>query len=197
MIKKIRRVVTGHDAQGRSTFIFDGIATCVKELDAFPGHGLTDLWETTTAPADNTGNADAVTRPVRLEPPRNGSIFRIVELSPDSIWKPREDSGAAQAFASIGAAHTHVADIASDPMRHKTSTIDYIIVLEGEIYAVLDTGEILLKPGDVLVHHRVALLLQSWFLQSRILNSGSIRGFCYFNLHYEARQKWSGKFVAS
>jgi hypothetical protein len=47
MVQKIRRVVTGHDRDGRSTFLFDGIAANVKEMESMPGLALTDLWETT------------------------------------------------------------------------------------------------------------------------------------------------------
>jgi hypothetical protein len=152
---RIRRVVTGHDAQNRSTFIFDGLAPNVKEMATMPGVALTDLWETTTAPADNTGTADAAARPVKLEPPSVGSILRIVEFPPDTMWKGAD---AAKAFESIGAGHAQDKDSA-DPMRHKTSTIDYIIVLKGEIYAILDTGETLLKAGDILVQRGT---MHSW-----------------------------------
>jgi len=158
MVQKIRRVVTGHDAQGRSTFIYDAQASSVKEMASMPGLALTDLWETTSAPADNTGSADAAARPVRLEPPSEGSIFRIVEFPPDSHWQPEALGNAEASFASIGAAHARDKQ-SSDPMRHKTSTIDYIVVLKGEIWAVLDTGETLLKPGDVLVQRGT---MHSW-----------------------------------
>lgn len=147
MTWRIRRVVTGHDAQGRSSFIMDGLAPNIKEMESMPGVALTDLWETTNAPADNSGTLDAAARPVKLEPPSVGSILRIVEFPPDAMWKGAD---AAKAFESIGAGHAP--DVHSDdPMRHKTSTIDYIIVLKGEIFAILDTGETLLKAGDILV----------------------------------------------
>jgi hypothetical protein len=155
MASRIRRVVTGHDAQGRSTFIMDGLAPNVKEMESMPGVALTDLWETTTAPADNTGAVDAALRPVKLEPPSVGSILRIVEFPPDTMWKGAD---AAKAFESIGAGHAPDAH-SSDPMRHKTSTIDYIVVLRGEIFAILDTGETLLKAGDILVQRGT---MHSW-----------------------------------
>ncbi len=155
MAWRIRRVVTGHDQQGRSTFLLDGLAPNVKEMESMPGVALTDLWETTTAPADNSGSADAAARPVKLEPPSVGSILRIVEFPPDTQWRGAD---AARAFASIGAAHAPDAH-SSDPMRHKTSTVDYIIVLKGEIYAILDTGETLLKAGDILVQRGT---MHSW-----------------------------------
>ena len=148
MIWRVRRVLTGHDNEGRSTFIADGLAPNVKEMASMPGLALTDLWETKGAPASNAGSADAAERPVRLEPPKNGTILRIVEFPPDSQW--RGGANGREAFKSIGAGHAQ--DKASaDPMMHTTSTVDYIIVLKGEIYAILETGEKLLKAGDILV----------------------------------------------
>jgi len=149
MIWRVRRVLTGHDSEGRSTFIADGPAPNVKEMASMPGLALTDLWETGGAPANNDGHADAAARPVHLEPPKNGTILRIVEFPPDSKWRNRATDGA-EAFKSIGAGHAQDRKSA-DPMMHRTSTVDYIIVLKGEIHAVMETGETLLKAGDILV----------------------------------------------
>jgi hypothetical protein len=148
MIWRVRRVLTGHDTEGRSTFIADGEAPNVKEMASMPGLALTDLWETSGTPASNEGDRDAAARPVRLEPPKNGTILRIVEFPPDSAW--RESADAKAAFKSIGAGHAKDKG-SSDPMMHKTSTVDYIIVLKGEIHAILETGEKLLRAGDILV----------------------------------------------
>ena len=148
MIWRVRRVLTGHDSAGRSTIIADGLAPNVKEMASMPWLALTDLWETKGAPADNNGHADAAARPVHLEPPRNGTILRIVEFPPDSQWRGQADG--AQAFKSIGAGHAQDRK-SSDPMMHRTSTVDYIIVLKGEIHAIMETGETLLKAGDILV----------------------------------------------
>ncbi len=148
MIWRVRRVLTGHDAHGKSVFIADGEAPNVKEMASMPGLALTDLWETTGSPASNDGNEDAAARPVRLEPPKNGTILRIVEFPPDSAWRASADARAA--FRSIGAGHAKD-KTSSDPMMHKTSTVDYIVVLKGEIYAILDAEEKLLRAGDILV----------------------------------------------
>jgi mannose-6-phosphate isomerase-like protein (cupin superfamily) len=148
MIWRVRRVLTGHDAEGRSTFLADGIAPNMKEMPSFPGLALTDLWETSGAPATNAGDGDAADRPIRLEPPRNGTILRIVEFPPDAT-RPKDSDGSA-GFKAIGAGHAQDRHSA-DPMMHKTSTVDYIIVLKGEIYAVMETGEKLLRAGDILV----------------------------------------------
>ncbi len=148
MVWRVRRVVTGHDAAGKSVFLTDGLAPNVKEMASMPGLALTDLWETGGAPARNEGSADSAERPVRLEPPKNGTILRIVEFPPDAQWRNRAD--AREAFGSIGAGHAPDRHSA-DPMMHRTTTVDYIIVLKGEIHAIMDRGETLLRAGDILV----------------------------------------------
>ena len=225
MCKPIRRVVTGHDAAGRSVFITDAAAPHV--YNRAPGSAVvTELWETRAMPADNSGNDEVTDHPFRLAPPRNGSVFRIVEYPPDkerlpalaseasgqrgnSILRapdtrPEPGSSARAALASeasgqrgnsIVRAHSaskdareraddtrpepgssaraalerqragvddgsgHAFDRGSPrhPGFHKTSSVDYAIVLSGEIYAMMDEGEVLLRAGDVLVqrgtHH--------------------------------------------
>lgn len=148
MVESIRRAVTGLSEEGRSVFIMDGAATAVKEMESMPGLALTDLWVTGGAPADNSGITDAAERPIILEPPANGTIFRIVEFPPDSAWRDNADAKAA--FESIGAGHA-TDDQVDDPMMHKTATVDYLIVLKGEIWAILEEGEICLKQGDCMI----------------------------------------------
>jgi hypothetical protein len=148
LVWKVRRVLTGHDQDGKSIILKDGIAPNVLEMASMPGLSLTDLWETKGAPASNEGSTDAAARPVHLEPPKNGTILRIVEFPPDSHW--RQNADARKAFDSIGAGHAPDKHSA-DPMMHKTATIDYIIVLKGEIWAIMEKGEVLLMPGDILV----------------------------------------------
>lgn len=112
------------------------------------GLALTDLWETLAAPADNTGLADNADRPVHLEPARRGTVFRMVEFPPDSAWKENADPKAVFEVLRAG----HAADTGHrDPGMHKTASVDYALVLEGEIWAVLETGERLMKEGDVLI----------------------------------------------
>ncbi len=148
MIWRARRVITGHDAEGRSTFVADGTAPNMKEMPSFPGLALTDLWETKGAPADNEWQGDAADRPIHLEPPKNGTIVRIVEFPPDAS-RPRDSDGSV-GFKAIGAGHAQDRR-SSDPMMHRTSTVDYIIVLKGEIHAIMETGEKLLRAGDILI----------------------------------------------
>jgi len=148
MVQSVRRVVTGHNEAGRSVFIDDGTNGNVKEMESMPGLALTDFWKTDASPASNQGNEDTAVGPVVLEPPTNGTVFRVVEFPPDSAWRDRADG--AEAFSSIGAGHA--ADSSSDdPMMHTTNTIDYLVVLKGEIWAILEEGETCLKAGDVMI----------------------------------------------
>ena len=144
----IRRVVTGHDAEGRSTILRDGPSPNVALLEKAGGLRLTELWASTTSPADNSGAGDAALRARRIEPDRVGSVFRIIEYPPDRLRLKSLDPEAH--FASMGASAAHAAT-RRHPGMHRTDTLDYAIVLSGEIYAVLDTEETLLRAGDVLV----------------------------------------------
>jgi len=149
MPRQVRRVVTGHNAAGRSIFVADGPTPHV--FSRTKGSAIVhELWETARTPADNRGNADAIARSHRLAPPPHGSVFRVIEYPPDSerlaaIAREHalpDDSGRAEATDRNAPRH---------PGFHKTATVDYAIVLSGEIYAMMDEGEVALKPGDVLI----------------------------------------------
>ena len=146
MVKKIRRVVTGHDARGNSIIVSDGPSPHVLTMPDRTDFGLTNLWVADTSPASNEGKADAAARPVVLEPPAGGSIFRVVEFPPDKGGFDRK-----AAFASMGADHAMDPDASRHPGMHKTDTVDYAIVLSGEIWALMDEGETRLGAGDCLV----------------------------------------------
>lgn len=150
MSKPVRRVVTGHNGAGRSVFIMDGPAPHV--FTRGPGSAVvTELWETRSCPANNAGNAETTDRPFRLPPPPSGTVFRIIEYPPDSERVSALQRERLSADANSG--HAAAFDRASPrhPGFHKTNSVDYAIVLSGEIYALLDQGEVLLKPGDVLI----------------------------------------------
>ena len=78
-----RRVVTGHNADGKSIFITDGPTRHVFQRS--PGSAIVmELWETRSSPADNRGDETRYRSPFRLPPPKNGSVFRIIEYPPDA-----------------------------------------------------------------------------------------------------------------
>jgi len=141
-----RRIVTGIGENGRSRVVRDGAATCSLELA--PGLRLTDLWETTREGDDGRPSHDGAARPLRLEPPAGGSILRLIDYPPDREWRSSVKAG--HFFESMGAGAA-LKDGGKDALMHRTDTIDYIIVLEGEIYAILEDGETRLTAGDVLI----------------------------------------------
>jgi hypothetical protein len=150
MAKPVRRVVTGHNAAGKSVFIVDEASSHV--FSRRPGSAIvTELWKTFGAPADNRGSDDAVAGAYRLPPPKNGSIFRIIDYPPD---KERVAALAAELAAPDDGSGRGAAADRGNPRHvgfHKTASIDYAIVLSGEIYALMDEGEVLLRQGDVLI----------------------------------------------
>jgi mannose-6-phosphate isomerase-like protein (cupin superfamily) len=147
MTRPVRRVVTGHHADGRSTVVFDGAAPNVKQRQA--GNGSTLLWVTEESPAALAGRADRAARDIAVPPPRRGTIFRIAEFPPGVGGEVRDNETVLRDFGigadvARGAAPRH-------PAIHRTRTVDYIVVLEGEIDLLLDDRDVHLKAGDVVV----------------------------------------------
>jgi mannose-6-phosphate isomerase-like protein (cupin superfamily) len=149
MLKPIRRVVTGHDAEGRSIVASDAPSPHTIAISDAPAFGMTDLWVTTGAPADNSGAGDPAARTIVLEPPARGTIFRVVEFPPDAQIAGKFDR--VKAFEAIGASEALDPDGSRHPGMHRTHSVDYAIVLSGEIWAVMDVGETLVRAGDCLV----------------------------------------------
>jgi mannose-6-phosphate isomerase-like protein (cupin superfamily) len=146
--RRHRRVVTGHDDKGRAVVLFDGESPHSFFLEKAGGLRLTEIWETRGSPADNTGRDDAADHERRIEPAGGGSVFRIIEYPPDRVRLRTLDPD--RFFHAMGARAAEAAT-RRHPGMHKTDTVDYCVVLSGEIWAVLDEGEVLLRPGDCLV----------------------------------------------
>jgi hypothetical protein len=143
-----RRVVTGHDETGRSIIVMDGVAANSRRLMAAGGLQLTELWETARTPASNEGNDDPSTQPRGIEPLPGGSVFRVIEYPPDSVRLATISPD--DYYRDMGATRDSSGKRRHAGM-HRTDTIDYVIVLRGEIWAVMDEGETLLRAGDVLI----------------------------------------------
>ncbi len=143
-----RRLVTGHDETGKSIFIMDGMAKTSITIETMGGLTVTDFWETMGSPVNNNGLEDMADRPVHLEPKSMGTIFRTVEFPPDSLWK--NNPNAKTGFSALGASHV-TDDNHPDPNMHRTDTIDYAMIIKGQIWAVLDVEEKLMCAGDVLI----------------------------------------------
>ena len=140
-MKPVRRVVTGH-RDGKAMVIYDSAAPNQK-LRAASGVVSTLIWVTDESPADIGGSADRAAREIGVPPPARGTIFRVVDFPPEQGSRSREAILREMGVADHGGARHHG--------MHRTRSVDYALVLEGEIDMLLDDGEVHLRAGDVLV----------------------------------------------
>jgi mannose-6-phosphate isomerase-like protein (cupin superfamily) len=147
---QIRRVVTGKDASGKSIAITDGAASNAIVSKA-RGTISTLLWVTDSTPADVSGNKDAADRKIGVPPPVNGTIFRVIEFAPQkslqSSYEDRVKIMREMGLGPEGPTREHPRDAGM----HRTRTIDYVLILSGEIDMLMDDSEVHLRAGDVLV----------------------------------------------
>ena len=149
MARQFRRVVTGHDKEGKAVCVSDETATAILQRPTRPGVTLTNLWRTTTTPAEFDGPEETVDGPFILHPPENGSVFRVIEFEPEDPEVLATLDGK-DAFGDMGAAHA-IVEGARHPFMHRTDSVDYAVVLQGEIDMLLDDSEVHLKAGDMVV----------------------------------------------
>jgi hypothetical protein len=146
-LKHLRRVVTGHNAAGKSLVVFDGPPSERERNDS----GIAQIWATDFSPVDNQIVGDPALRPVKLATPPGGSLFWLCKMAPMSASASSADAGrnAAKALERFGAGDAIRGS--SRPDMHATKTLDYAVVLEGEVTLILDEGEVTLKPLDTVV----------------------------------------------
>jgi mannose-6-phosphate isomerase-like protein (cupin superfamily) len=154
-LKPIRRVVTGTDAQGRSRVLFDGPAPNVNPGAVAPSAGMTELWVFHTCPAPIAGERDDGNLPFNFEPPPEGGHLRIVQSAARPPgYDPALDKTAVPLHAPRqrpGGTWDRGGQNAFSSPVHRSHTVDYGVVLEGERVLLLDDGERAMKPGDVVV----------------------------------------------
>lgn len=157
---QFKRVVTANTEDGRSYILHDDPPRQIVEQ---PGRALTfyELWETDGPLASNVGTEDAGARPITHHPPEGGTRFRIVELLPAA---EQQSDVVDEDFDKIAASDIQI-EGAEDPTMHRNDTVDYNIILSGEVVAVTDDGETLLKAGDVLIQRGTA---HTWHNRSSV-----------------------------
>lgn len=119
MALQLRRIVTGHDVNGRAIVKIDEVTQ--NPPSGRPGRSACVVWTTESFPVDNSGDEDGGKRQVGTTL-KNGTVFRIVEFMPGV-----------------------------SPRIHRTDSIDYAVVMSGEIDMELDDSVVHLKAGDVIV----------------------------------------------
>lgn len=142
----VRRVVTGHNEANESIIVADAPANRIFDKLGQEGLVFQEIWNTQQTPAmidRNQSNADE--DELVLAPPTNGVRIRVLDIPPDS-----PDENLDEVFENISASHEQVA---SDrhPSFHRTETVDFGIVLSGELVLLMDEGETTVHPGDIVV----------------------------------------------
>ena len=157
---EIRRVVTKLDPSGKAVVMLDERTPLVRPRGpAYVGN----LWVTEASPPDLSWSIDRGKTKIGLMPPKGGSVFRVVEFPPESDQLAHIGSGNMQDV--VGAAGTPARGVPPrHPLMHRTRTLDYAIIMSGEIDMLLDEGEVHLKAGDVVVQQATN---HAWINRSR------------------------------
>ncbi|MGZ5261789.1 MAG: hypothetical protein ACXWC0_29595, partial [Burkholderiales bacterium] len=150
-VKPVRRVVTIDREAGKGSLVSDGPSRDVRFDPARPGFAAARMWVTDSTPAKIV--YETLHLPHVLQPPKRGSVFNVMTFPPDASWK--NAVGAAQVaefYRAMGAPQVSAFTKESPhPYMQQMRTLDFCFVTEGEIVLVLDTQEVELKAGDIVV----------------------------------------------
>jgi quercetin dioxygenase-like cupin family protein len=150
----VRRVVTGHDDTGRAVILSDAPPPRVHQVGGPGGPTFIEVWNTRETPTVIDRSSGEPSEPgLVLAPPAGGTRIRVIEFPPEGeairtltreqvVEKFGEMAGAGAVAGGAGAPH---------PLMHRTETVDYGIVLEGELTLVVDRGETTVRAGDMVI----------------------------------------------
>ncbi|SMG59606.1 cupin domain-containing protein [Paraburkholderia susongensis] len=150
---QIRRVVTGRDRNGRSVLLSDGVPSRAVTFQAVPGYAFAQLWTTPPSPVLSASGSDPTEGQTDILPSPGGTSFLIVTFPPESAMSVPGFDRAAAGAELAGHMPDFVRTFEPDcPGMHTTDTVDYAIVLSGEIWLELDDGQqTLVRAMDVAV----------------------------------------------
>ena len=143
---EVRRVVTALDASGKAVVMIDERTHLTAPR---PPNYAANIWVTSTSLPDFTSTADRGKTKIGLVPPKTGTVFRVVEFAPESKGEHPTDMN--HMMKIVGAEAPKRGLPPRHPMMHRTRSLDYAIIMSGEIDMLLDEGEVHLKAGDVVV----------------------------------------------
>lgn len=149
-----RRIVTGHNKQGKAIIISDAPPVLTQLIGGPGGPTFFEVWHTAETPAAiNLQPGVAEENSLVLSPPKNGTRLRVIEFPPEGdAIRNLTGAEAAAKFKQMGdeQASTSAAG-AAHPLMHRTATVDYGIVLAGEITLILDQEETTIRTGDIVI----------------------------------------------
>jgi len=145
-VSEVRRVVTGLDQSGKAIVMFDGAVRLQTMRSPNPAG---EMWVTPKSPPDYSWTDDRAKIKVPLTPPAGGTIFRVVDFVPTTAKIEQMDINT---MMKVVGDHAPAKGLPPrHPMMHRTRSLDYAIILSGEIDMLLDDSEVHLKAGDVVV----------------------------------------------
>jgi hypothetical protein len=152
--KTFRRIVTGHDADGKAIIMSDAPPARSILVGGPGGATFFEVWNTREMPAlidRQSGEPEEIG--LVLSPPEKGTRIRVIEFPPESDAIRRLSAADAQAsFKAMGGEEASNAKAgAPHPLMHRTETIDYGIVLEGEMTLIVDHGDTVIQAGDIVI----------------------------------------------
>jgi len=152
--RSFRRIVTGHDGEGSAVIASDAPPVRVHQVGGPDGATFYEVWSTRECPAivdRDFEEPDEVG--LVLAPPKDGTRIRVIDFPPESDEIRRMDEFEARAkFSAMGDADASRSGAgAPHPLMHRTETIDYGIVLEGELTLIVDRSETTIRAGDIVV----------------------------------------------
>ncbi len=145
----VRRLVTGVGDSGRSCIVEDGVSPAILTIEGMPGYRNNNLWRT-IGPNSLADAPDSVLDQAGVLPPPGGTILRVVDIPPNSDDDKEMLEKLGALFDTMFPDVEHRPDH-RDPGMHMTKTVDYAILLKGELVAIMDDGEAILRAGDVLI----------------------------------------------
>ena len=153
MSEQVRRIVTGHDAEGRAIIQEDQPVPRVQRIGGEHGPLFFEVWNTRETPARiDRSSGEPAEDGIQLAPPRNGTRIRVLDIPPDDAsFETLSPEQIKAHFAEVGAADAPSHSGARHAFMHRTETVDYGIMLEGELTLIMDVGETVVRPGDIII----------------------------------------------
>ena len=146
----VRRIVTGIDADGRSYIAADGVSPAMLTMEGREGYRNNNIWRTVGSPAP-VDAPDTVLEHRGVLPPKGGTVLRVIDIPPEDQDAEAHRRATEAVFKAMFADAKHESSHTRHPGMHITDTIDYAILLHGELVAIMDEGETVMRAGDILI----------------------------------------------
>ncbi len=150
-----RRIVTEILENGRSAIVEDGPTPAIITVPERPGYIVSNVWVTNPTPPPISQPDESLAHNGIL-PPKNGTILRVIEFPPEPDTKEEFEVMARATFKALFGDIQHTPDKNPHAGMHTTETVDYAICLSGEITALMEENETIMKAGDILIQRGTA-----------------------------------------